>query len=40
MTEPLRVFVNVVEQGSLSGVGEKLDMSRAMVSRYLPELES
>ncbi|WP_303842786.1 LysR family transcriptional regulator [Aeromonas sobria] len=36
----LRVFVNVVEQGSLSGAGEKLDMSRAMVSRYLAELES
>ncbi|WP_429022154.1 LysR family transcriptional regulator [Aeromonas allosaccharophila] len=36
----LRVFVSVVEQGSLSGAGEKLDMSRAMVSRYLAELES
>lgn len=36
----LRVFVSVVEQGSLSGAGEQLDMSRAMVSRYLAELES
>ncbi|MGY3914190.1 LysR family transcriptional regulator [Aeromonas australiensis] len=36
----LRVFVSVVEQGSLSSAGEKLDMSRAMVSRYLAELES
>ncbi|PJG59284.1 LysR family transcriptional regulator [Aeromonas cavernicola] len=35
----LRVFVTVVEQGSLSGAGEKLAMSRAMVSRYLAELE-
>ncbi len=32
----LRVFVSVVEQGSLSGAGEKLDMSRAMVSLRLP----
>lgn len=36
----LRVFVCAVEQGSLSGAGEKLDISRAMVSRYLAELES
>lgn len=35
----LRVFVCVVEQGSLSRAGEKLEMSRAMVSRYLAELE-
>ena len=35
----LRVFVCVVEQGSLSGAGERLEMSRAMVSRYLAELE-
>ncbi|MGV2702062.1 UNVERIFIED_CONTAM: LysR family transcriptional regulator [Aeromonas salmonicida] len=35
----LRVFVSVVEQGSLSGAGEKLEMSRAMVTRYLAELE-
>ncbi|MGY3930417.1 LysR family transcriptional regulator [Aeromonas encheleia] len=35
----LRVFVAVVEQGSLSGAGDKLEMSRAMVSRYLAELE-
>ena len=36
----LQVFVNVVEQGSLSAAAERLDMSRAMVSRYLGELES
>lgn len=35
----LQVFVNVVEQGSLSRASDKLDMSRAMVSRYLAELE-
>ncbi|MCS3455023.1 LysR family transcriptional regulator [Aeromonas rivuli] len=35
----LRVFVSVVEQGSLSAAGEQLEMSRAMVSRYLAELE-
>lgn len=35
----LQVFVTVVEQGSLSAAAERLDMSRAMVSRYLGELE-
>lgn len=35
----LQVFVAVVEQGSLSAAAERLDMSRAMVSRYLAELE-
>ncbi|MCD8522256.1 MAG: LysR family transcriptional regulator [Saccharospirillaceae bacterium] len=36
----LQVFVAVVERGSLSAAAEQLDMSRAMVSRYLAELES
>ncbi|MBZ6072272.1 LysR family transcriptional regulator [Aeromonas schubertii] len=35
----LRVFVTVVERGSLSAAAERLDISRAMVSRYLAELE-
>lgn len=35
----LEVFVAVVEQGSLSRAAERLDMSRAMVSRYLEALE-
>ncbi|MCA2018827.1 LysR family transcriptional regulator [Vibrio tritonius] len=36
----LQVFSEIVEQGSLSGAADKLDMSRAKVSRYLAELES
>lgn len=36
----LQVFVTVVEQGSLSRAAERLDMSRAMVSRYLGALEA
>lgn len=36
----LQVFSAIVEQGSLSGAADKLDMSRAKVSRYLAELES
>lgn len=36
----LRVFVTIVEQGSLSRAADNLDMSRAKVSRYLTELES
>lgn len=36
----MRVFVEVAERGSLSAAAERLDMSRAMVSRYLAELES
>lgn len=35
----LQVFVAVVERGSLSAAAERLNMSRAMVSRYLAELE-
>ncbi|MEZ2681478.1 LysR family transcriptional regulator [Providencia rettgeri] len=33
------VFITIVEQGSLSGAAEKLEMSRAMVTRYLSEME-
>ncbi|MDW5416240.1 LysR family transcriptional regulator [Iodobacter sp. CM08] len=36
----MRVFIEVVDQGSLTAAADKLDMSRAMVSRYLAELES
>ncbi|MCW4631424.1 MULTISPECIES: LysR family transcriptional regulator [Marinomonas] len=36
----LHVFVTIAEQGSLSAAAERLDMSRAKVSRYLAELES
>jgi DNA-binding transcriptional LysR family regulator len=35
----MRVFVQVVERGSQTAAAEALDMSRAMVSRYLGELE-
>jgi DNA-binding transcriptional LysR family regulator len=35
-----RVFVEVVERGSQTAAAEALEMSRAMVSRYLGELES
>ncbi|WP_263139729.1 LysR family transcriptional regulator [Pseudomonas sp. RIT-PI-AD] len=34
-----RVFVEVVERGSQTAAADSLDMSRAMVSRYLMELE-
>ncbi len=33
------VFTTIVEQGSFSGAAEKLGMSRAMVTRYLSEME-
>lgn len=36
----LHVFVTIAEQGSMSAAAERLDMSRAKVSRYLAELES
>ncbi|MGL4207652.1 MAG: LysR family transcriptional regulator [Aeromonadaceae bacterium] len=36
----LRVFVAIVERGSLSAGAEQLEISRAMASRYLAELES
>ncbi|MBU1329782.1 MAG: LysR family transcriptional regulator [Gammaproteobacteria bacterium] len=35
----MRVFVQVLERGSQTAAAEALDMSRAMVSRYLGELE-
>lgn len=35
----MHVFVEVVERGSLTGAAEALDMSRAMVTRYLAEVE-
>lgn len=33
------VFVTIAERGSLAGAAEALDMSRAMVTRYLAEME-
>ncbi|WP_094807025.1 LysR family transcriptional regulator [Bordetella genomosp. 2] len=36
----MQVFVEVVDRGSLSAAAQRLDMSRAMVSRYLAELEA
>jgi DNA-binding transcriptional LysR family regulator len=33
------VFVTIAERGSLAGAAEALDMSRAMVTRYLSEME-
>jgi len=35
-----QVFVTIVERGSLTGAAELLGMSRAMVTRYLAEMES
>lgn len=35
----IRVFAAVADAGSLTAVADQLDMSRAMVSRYLAELE-
>ncbi len=35
-----RVFLTVVEQGSLTQAAERLDMSTAMVSRYLAAMEA
>ena len=37
--EAMRVFVEIVERGSLSAVAEHLDISRSKVTRYLSELE-
>ncbi|MFG3757460.1 LysR family transcriptional regulator, partial [Klebsiella pneumoniae] len=34
------VFVAIVEHGSLSAAAEGLDMSRAMVTRYLAQMEA
>ncbi|MFL9583202.1 LysR family transcriptional regulator [Stenotrophomonas sp. AB1(2024)] len=36
----MHVFVEVAERGSLTAAAEALDMSRAMVSRYLAEVET
>lgn len=36
----MRVFVSVVDTGSQTQAAERLDMSRAMVSRHLAELEA
>ncbi|MET3494960.1 LysR family transcriptional regulator [Variovorax boronicumulans] len=35
----MRVFVSVVDSGSLSAAADKLDMSRPVVTRYVAELE-
>ena len=35
----MQVFVEIAERGSLTEAGNALDMSRAMVSRYLESLE-
>ena len=35
----MRVFVHVVDTGSLTAAADKMDMSRSMASRYLAELE-
>ena len=36
----MRVFVEVVQAGSQTAAADRLDMSRAMVTRYLAELEA
>jgi len=33
------VFVTIADRGSLAAAAEALDMSRAMVTRYLAEME-
>ncbi|MCW5660258.1 MAG: LysR family transcriptional regulator [Burkholderiaceae bacterium] len=35
----MRVFIEVAERGSLTGAAERLELSRAMVSRYIASLE-
>ncbi|EPW3171010.1 LysR family transcriptional regulator [Providencia stuartii] len=35
----VQVFISIVEHGSMSAAADKLDMSRAMVTRYLAEME-
>ncbi|AAN56466.1 LysR family transcriptional regulator [Shewanella oneidensis MR-1] len=37
--EAAKVFVTIVERGSMIGAAEVLDMSRSMVTRYLSEME-
>lgn len=36
----LKVFTTIVERGSMTAAADQLDMSRAMVTRYLNEVES
>ena len=36
----MRVFVEIVDRGSMSAAAEALSISRAMISRYLEELEN
>src|SRR4051812_572322 len=36
----MQVFTEVADRGSLTDAGDALDMSRAMVSRYLESLET
>src|SRR5450830_662023 len=36
----MQVFVEVAQSGSFSASADKLDMSRAMVTRYIGELEN
>src|SRR5262245_42304996 len=36
----MRVFVEIVDRGSVSAAADALDMSRAMASRYLEGLEN
>ena len=36
----MQVFVEVAQSGSFSATADKLDMSRAMVTRYVAELSS
>ena len=35
----MRVFAEVATSGSFSATADKLDMSRAMVTRYVAEME-
>ena len=35
-----KVFVSIVDQGSMVSAANALDMSRSMVTRYLAEMES
>lgn len=37
--EAAKVFVTIVDRGSMIGAAEALDMSRSMVTRYLAEME-
>lgn len=34
-----KVFITIVEQGSMTSAATVLDMSRSMVTRYLKEME-